>query len=96
MNSDEATAAVIDALDALHVPYMLVGSFSSNFYGVPRSTQDADFVVQLQPGDVFRLAQHLGPPFQLDPTDVVRDRNGHEPLRSATWTRVRFPLSCSC
>ena len=42
--SDEATAAVIDALNALAVPYLLVGSFASNFYGIPRSTQDADFV----------------------------------------------------
>lgn len=67
MNSDEATVAVIDALDVLHIPYMLVGSFSTNFYGIPRSTHDADIVVQLQPGDVLALAKHLGPPFRLDP-----------------------------
>jgi hypothetical protein len=67
VNSDEATVAVIDALDALYIPYMLVGSFSTNFYGIPRSTQDADIVVQLQPGDVLTLAKHLGPPFRLDP-----------------------------
>jgi hypothetical protein len=67
VDSDEATIAVIDALDALHVPYMVVGSFSTNFCGVPRATHDADIVVQMQPGDVVKLAQHLGPPFQLDP-----------------------------
>jgi len=50
VNSDEATVAVIDALDALRISYMVVGSFSSNFYGIPRATQDADFVVQLEAG----------------------------------------------
>jgi hypothetical protein len=67
VNSDEATAAVIDALDALHVPYMVVGSFSTNFYGIPRSTHDADFVVQLGPGMISVLAKHLGPSFRLEP-----------------------------
>jgi hypothetical protein len=67
LNSDEATVAVIDALEALRIPYMLVGSFSTNFYGIPRSTHDADIVVQVQPGDVLALVKHLGPPFRLDP-----------------------------
>jgi hypothetical protein len=67
MNSDEATAAVIDALDALRIPYMVVGSFSTNFYGIPRATHDADFVVQLEPGMLSALAKRLSPPFQLDP-----------------------------
>ena len=41
MNSYEATVAVIDALQALDVPYILVGSLASNLYGIPRSTKDA-------------------------------------------------------
>lgn len=67
MNSDQATAAVIEALNALQIPYMLVGSFSTNFYGIPRSTQDADIVVQLAPGAISALVKRLGQPFQLDP-----------------------------
>ena len=66
MTPAEATAAVIDALDALQIPYMLVGSLSCNYYAVPRSTQDADFVVQLDSGAISSLAKHLGPRFQLD------------------------------
>jgi hypothetical protein len=46
---------------------MLVGSFATNVYGVPRSTQDADIVVQLRPGDLTALVARLGPPFRLDP-----------------------------
>jgi hypothetical protein len=66
MNPQEATAAVIDAMDALQVPYMLVGSLSCNYYAIPRSTQDADFVVQLAPGAISSLASRLGDAFQLD------------------------------
>jgi hypothetical protein len=42
MNSDEATVAVIDALHALDIPYILVGSLASNLYGIPRSTKDVE------------------------------------------------------
>ena len=38
---------VANALAECGIPYMLAGSFSSNYYGIPRSTKAADFVVQL-------------------------------------------------
>lgn len=66
MTPEEATAAVIDALNALQIPYMLVGSLSSNFYAIPRATQDADFVVQLEAGAISTLIERLGPPFRFD------------------------------
>jgi hypothetical protein len=67
MTGDEATLAVIDALETLQIPYLLVGSFSSNLYGVARSTHDADFVIHLGEESITRLANHLGPQFRLDP-----------------------------
>ncbi len=67
MNSLEATAAVVDALEQAGIPYLLVGAFSSNAYGIARSTKDADFVVSLQAGDLRRLVDRLGPDFRLDP-----------------------------
>jgi len=63
----EIVRRVVDALEQLGVPYMLVGSFSSNAYGVARNTQDADFVVQLDRITVSQLAAKLWPDFQLDP-----------------------------
>ena len=59
-NSNEAAARVIEALEKLGVKYFLAGSFSSNFYGIPRSTKDADFVAVL--GDqipVLENGQHI-------------------------------------
>ena len=67
MTSEEAALAVVRALESLGVPYMIVGSFSSNYYGIPRSTRDADFVAELDSGAVARLAERLGPQFRLDP-----------------------------
>lgn len=46
--SDHATRRAIEALNRLEVPYMIVGSFSSNVYGTPRSTKDADFVLETE------------------------------------------------
>jgi len=38
---------LIDVLEGMGVPYMLVGSFASGAYGEPRLTQDIDVVVDL-------------------------------------------------
>lgn len=56
-----------DALAGCGIAYLLAGSFSANYYGIPRSTKDADFVVQLRHavGDAF-LAK-LGGDFSADP-----------------------------
>jgi len=66
MTGNEATLAVIDALEACSIPYMLVGSYSSNVYGVERSTQDADFVVELVEGAIGELSRRLSPSIRID------------------------------
>jgi hypothetical protein len=66
MTGDDATLTMIDTLEALEIAYMVVGSFSSNVYGIPRSTLDADFVIQLGPQVIDRIAARLGPEFQVD------------------------------
>src|SRR5882762_4213767 len=57
---------VADALSACGIPYMLVGSFSSNYYGIPRSTKDADFVVKLLGGVGRDFMARLGADFEAD------------------------------
>jgi hypothetical protein len=66
MTSDQAIIAMVEALEASGLPYMVVGSLSSNYYGVPRSTRDADFVIELQGRAITEVLQHLGPEFQLE------------------------------
>jgi hypothetical protein len=62
---DEAVVAVVDALDAAGIRYMIVGSLASNFHGVPRSTRDADFVVELGGGGLDHLISALPAPLRL-------------------------------
>jgi hypothetical protein len=67
MTTQQIVRRVVDCLEELGVPYMLVGSFSSNAYGVARNTNDADFVVQLNSISINQIASKLGPDFQLVP-----------------------------
>ncbi len=52
---EDAVAALLGILNREGVPYMIVGSFSSNRYGVPRATHDADFVAVMQVQGPARL-----------------------------------------
>ncbi|MFO0838060.1 MAG: hypothetical protein U1D55_05990 [Phycisphaerae bacterium] len=67
MTSNECVVAVVDALNAARLPYMLVGSYSSNYYGVARATRDADFVVQARPQDVIAAFGSLKDTVSLEP-----------------------------
>jgi hypothetical protein len=64
MTSEEVIVAVIDALWAVDVPFMVVGSLATNFYGIPRSTRDADFVIQIPP-PFASLTERLGANLRL-------------------------------
>ncbi len=64
---EDVTLQVADALARCAIPYMLVGAFSSNQYGIPRSTKDADFVVQVTGAVGAGLTAALGPQFELEP-----------------------------
>lgn len=77
---------VIQALTAAGVPYMVVGSLSSNVYGVPRSTSDADFLVETTDASIVSVMKHLGSAYVLDPqmsfegiTGSYRHRIRHVP-----------------
>jgi hypothetical protein len=67
MTPNEIVIALTRALDESGVAYMLVGSFSSNAYGVPRSTKDADVVVETDRDLVAALGGKLGPEFRFEP-----------------------------
>ncbi len=75
MDGNEAAARVVDALENLEIPYLLAGSFSSNYYGIPRSTRDADFVAVFEKG-VTELADLLGEEFVLDPQTTFETVTG--------------------
>ena len=65
-SSFEALVEVIRVLQAEQIPYMLVGAFSSNAYGYPRATKDADIVIDYREGVLKALRSALGSDFQMD------------------------------
>ena len=67
MNGFEATRVFIHALESAGVYYMVAGSLSSNAFGSPRSTKDADVVVVLKPGQLDAVMAMVGSAFELDP-----------------------------
>jgi hypothetical protein len=66
-SGEDAVGILLDALNALCLEYMVVGSFSSNRYGVPRATKDADFVLRVVAAEREQLHAALSPAFKIDP-----------------------------
>ncbi|RYD48121.1 MAG: hypothetical protein EOP83_26990 [Verrucomicrobiaceae bacterium] len=64
MKGNEAVVALIESLEALGIHYMVTGSYASNVHGVPRSTMDADFIIEAPPEEVDRLLDGLKPPLR--------------------------------
>lgn len=74
-NALDVALLVAAALEAAGIPYFLGGSLASSIHGEPRATNDIDFVVDLGPWQVRRLADALGPDFAVDEialADAVR------------------------
>lgn len=67
MTAVECVKAFVDALNRAGIPFMVVGSFSSNVYGIPRSTKDADFVIEAGGDGVTLLGKEIARDFTLDP-----------------------------
>lgn len=67
MTDKDVVLAVVRALEDAGIGYMVVGSLSSNSYGIPRSTQDADFVIEEAGPQIASLARRLPESLILDP-----------------------------
>jgi hypothetical protein len=67
MGAEQILYTVVDALESVNLPYMVVGSLSSNVYGIARLTNDADIVVALGDVSPTTIAAKLGSAFLLDP-----------------------------
>jgi hypothetical protein len=53
--------AIVGTLEAIGIPYMVVGSFASTAYGEPRSTRDLDLVIDPSPDQLNQLLAALDP-----------------------------------
>lgn len=66
MNGQEALSLLIGILDRENLSYMVVGSFSSNYHGIPRSTKDADIVLEFDSAAWSGLEKSLPEGLTLD------------------------------
>jgi hypothetical protein len=66
MKADEIVRHVLARLDSLRIPYVIVGSFATNVYGIARATKDADVVVRIGPGQLGKLIESLEPELECD------------------------------
>jgi len=64
---------LIDCLRRLNgagLSYLLTGSMASNYWGIPRTTHDLDFVIQLPPSAVPKMIATFSGDFFLDEVAV--------------------------
>ncbi|MBX9790264.1 MAG: hypothetical protein K2Y37_15205 [Pirellulales bacterium] len=59
-------------LNGLRVPYMLVGSMASNYWGIPRSTHDLDIVLWIEPTQTEELAKAFARDFFVQKSSIER------------------------
>lgn len=80
MLQQELLTAVVDALEAQGIEYMLTGSVASSLHGQPRSTHDIDVVVSIQGSAVPGLADAFGPPRYYFDADAAREAVAQGPM----------------
>jgi hypothetical protein len=65
-DGNEALRHLVSLLNRYGVAYMLVGSYSSNAYGIPRATKDADIVVETLNATFNLIATSLGDGYKTE------------------------------
>lgn len=89
--SEDVLARVLGLLEEMGIPFMLVGSFASNYYGEPRSTHDADVVIQTTTEGAGRIEAALGEDFIVgDGRAAVARGEQFNAIHVATSFKVDF------
>ncbi len=70
MNERELLVDCLRRLNRSGVTYYLTGSMASNYWGIPRTTHDLDFVIQMPPSAVSKIVQAFSVDFYLDEATV--------------------------
>jgi hypothetical protein len=66
MTEQELLVDCLRRLNGLGLGYMVTGSMASNYWGVPRSTHDLDFSIQLPPSAVPKMVAAFANDFFID------------------------------
>src|SRR5207237_7665298 len=71
MNERELLVDCLRRLNRIGVVYYLTGSMASNYWGIPRSTHDLDFVVQVPTSSVRALVSEFRGVYYIDEAAVL-------------------------
>ncbi len=71
MTERDLLADCLRRLNRLELPYMLTGSMASNFWGVPRTTHDLDFVVTYERESAAGIVAAFDDDFFLEESAVL-------------------------
>ena len=89
MTERELLVDCLRRLNRGNLNYLLTGSMASNFWGVPRTTHDLDFVIQLPPSSVPMMVEAFIGDFILDEAAV---RAAYKPPHQFNAIDTRSPL----
>ena len=70
MTERELLVDCLRRLNRTGIAYMLTGSMVSNYWGIPRTTHDLDFVIQLPSTAIPELVREFSGDFHLDEASV--------------------------
>src|SRR5882757_9457811 len=70
MTEQELLVDCLGRLNGADITYYLTGSMASNYWGIPRTTHDLDFVIQLPPSAIDKIVSAFSPDFFLDEAGV--------------------------
>jgi hypothetical protein len=76
VTEQELLADCLQRLNQSAIAYFLTGSMASNYWGLPRTTHDLDFVIQLPPSSIPKLTAAFSADFYLDESSV---RSAYQP-----------------
>ena len=76
MTEQELLVDCLRRLNGAGIPYMLTGSMASNAWGIPRSTHDLDFVIQLPPREISKFVAAFQGDYYVDERSV---RGAYQP-----------------
>jgi len=66
MTEQELLVDCLKRLNRAEITYMVTGSMASNFWGIPRSTHDLNFVIQLPTASMPKLIAEFAGDFLID------------------------------
>ena len=91
MNPAQVLKLAISKLEGLGIPYMIVGSFASSAYGLVRSTQDADLIIDPRPEQAIPLVEAFTGEFYVDAglvEEAIRRRLSFNVIHLQTFFKI--------